>query len=138
MSKLESKAAATPTRCCPAMDKLMAEHDQEGLPLWAIECLNRLFSSLADPTRLRIIHALVNNDRLNVTELAEHTGLSVSAISHQLRLLRDRFLLNSDREGRAVFYSLADEHVRTLFCIGIEHAYNDCTNSLRREAERES
>ena len=120
------------------MDKLMEEHDQDGLPHWAVECLTRLFSSLADPTRLRIIHALANNDRLNVTELANHTGLSVSAISHQLRLLRDRFLLNAERDGRSVFYSLADEHVRTLFCIGIDHAYNDCTNSLRREAERKS
>ncbi len=135
MSKPENNVSASAKRCCPAMDKLMEEHDQPGLPNWAVECLNRLFSSLADPTRLRIIHALVNSDRLNVTELAEHTGLSVSAISHQLRLLRDRFLLKSDREGRAVYYSLADDHVRTLFCIGIEHAYNDCTNSLRREAE---
>ena len=117
------------------MEKLLAEHDQPGLPNWAVECLNRLFSSLADPTRLRIIHALANNDRLNVTELSNDTGLSVSAISHQLRLLRDRFLLNAEREGRAVYYSLADDHVRTLFCIGVEHAYNDCTNSLRREAE---
>lgn len=120
------------------MEKLMAEHDQPGLPAWAVECLNRLFSSLADPTRLRIIHALANNDRLNVTELANDTGLSVSAISHQLRLLRDRFLLTAERDGRSVYYSLADEHVRTLFCIGVEHAYNDCTNSLRREAERET
>jgi DNA-binding transcriptional ArsR family regulator len=118
------------------MDRLMEESDQPGLPDWSVECLNRLFSSLADPTRLRIIHALVNNDRLNVTELAAQTGLSVSAISHQLRLLRDRFLLEADREGRAVFYSLADDHVRTLFCIGVEHAYNDCNNSLRRDSER--
>jgi ArsR family transcriptional regulator len=116
------------------MEKLLAEHDQPGLPNWAVECLNRLFSSLADPTRLRIIHALANNDRLNVTELSKDTGLSVSAISHQLRLLRDRSLLTGEREGRAVYYSLADDHVRTLFCIGIEHAYDDCNNSLRREA----
>ena len=136
MSKSENIVSASAKRCCPAMDKLMDESEEPGLPNWSVECLNRLFSSLADPTRLRIIHALVNNDRLNVTELAEHTGLSVSAISHQLRLLRDRFLLESDREGRAVYYSLADDHVRTLFCIGIEHAYNDCTNSLRREADR--
>ena len=136
MSKTENTAAKTTGFCCPAMDKMMEEHGQSGLPAWAIECLTRLFSSLADPTRLRVIHALVNNDRLNVTELANHTGLSVSAISHQLRLLRDRFLLNAERDGRSVFYSLADEHVRTLFCIGIEHAYQDCNNSLRREAER--
>jgi len=138
MSKSENNVTPIATRCCAAMERLMEESNHPGIPDWSVECLNRLFSSLADPTRLRIIHALVNNDRLNVTELAEHTGLSVSAISHQLRLLRDRFLLEADREGRAVYYSLADDHVRTLFCIGVEHAYNDCTNSLRREAERKA
>lgn len=133
---MEYKDDQSSGRCCPAMDKLMEEHDQPGLPHWAVVCLTRLFSSLSDPTRIRIIHALANNDRLNVTELANHTGLSVSAISHQLRLLRDRFLVTSERSGRSVYYNLADDHVRVLFCTGIEHAYNDCNNSLRREAER--
>ncbi|HSO24845.1 MAG TPA: hypothetical protein VLT81_18210, partial [Chondromyces sp.] len=64
------------------------------------------------------------------------TGLSVSAVSHQLRLLRDRMLLKAQREGRSVLYSLADEHIRMLLCTGIEHAYEDCTNNLRREGQR--
>ena len=110
--------------------------DQEGMPAWTVECLNRLFSALADPTRIRIIHALVENPRLNVTDIADHTGLSVSAISHQLRLLRDRSFLLAEREGRSVFYSLADDHIKMLFCTGVEHAYQDCNNPLRREAER--
>ena len=84
------------------------------------------------------MHALSDNDRLNVTELANHTGLSISAISHQLRLLRDRALVQASREGRAVFYSLADEHLRDLFRTGVQHAYEDCTNNLRREAERKA
>ena len=113
-----------------------AQGDETGMPDWCVECLNRLFSSLADPTRIRIIHALVENIRLNVTEIADQTGLSVSAISHQLRLLRDRSLLMAEREGRSVYYSLADDHVKILFCTGVEHAYQDCNNPLRREAER--
>jgi DNA-binding transcriptional ArsR family regulator len=108
----------------------------EQLPEWIVECLSRLFSSIADPTRIRIVHALTDKQRLSVTELANHTGLSISAISHQLRLLRDRSLLQASREGRSVFYSLADDHLRALFRTGVQHAYEDCTNNLRREAER--
>ncbi|MEJ2189628.1 MAG: metalloregulator ArsR/SmtB family transcription factor, partial [Acidobacteriota bacterium] len=75
------------------------------------------------------------NERMNVTDLAERTDLSVSAVSHQLRLLRDRALLQAHREGRSVFYSLADDHLRALIRTGVQHAYEDCTNNLRRQAE---
>jgi len=110
--------------------------EQDTLPEWVIECLSRLFSSISDPTRIRIVHALTESDRMNVTDLAERTDLSVSAVSHQLRLLRDRALLQAHREGRSVFYSLADDHLRALIRTGVQHAYEDCTNNLRREAER--
>ncbi len=108
----------------------------EALPEWIVECLSRLFSSISDPTRIRIVHALTEADRLNVSEIAEYTDLSISAISHQLRLLRDRAMLRATREGRSVYYSLADEHLRDLIRTGVQHAYLDCTNNLRREAER--
>ena len=107
----------------------------EELPDWIVECLSRLFSSISDHTRIRIVHALTEADRLNVSQIAEHTGLSISAISHQLRLLRDRAMLMATREGRSVYYSLADDHLRTLIRTGVQHAYQDCTNNLRREAE---
>ena len=110
----------------------------EALPDWVIECLSRLFSSISDHTRIRIVHALTEADRLNVSQIAEHTGLSISAISHQLRLLRDRAMLMATREGRSVYYSLADDHLRTLIRTGVQHAYEDCTNNLRREAERKT
>lgn len=109
----------------------------EALPDWIVECLSRLFSAISDPTRIRIVHALTVNDRLNVTELAAHINLSVSAISHQLRLLRDRSLLTASRDGRSVYYSLADDHLRSLFRTGVQHAHEDCTNNLRREADRQ-
>ena len=137
MSNLEDKSSPSTGRCCPAMDKLMQDRTEPGMPTWAVECVTRMFSSLADPTRIRIIHALVEHERMNVSDLAEYAGLSVSAVSHQLRLLRDRSLLAAEREGRSVFYRLADDHVKALFCTGVEHAYEDCTNSLRREAERQ-
>lgn len=107
----------------------------QALPDWVVECLSRLFSSISDHTRIRIVHALTEADRLNVSEIAEYTGLSISAISHQLRLLRDRAMLQATREGRSVYYSLADDHLRALIKTGVQHAYQDCTNNLRREAE---
>ena len=110
--------------------------ETESLPDWIVECLSRLFSSISDPTRIRIVYALTEHERLNVTDLATYTGLSVSAISHQLRLLRDRALLQAQREGRSVYYSLTDDHLRALFRTGVQHAYEDCTNNLRRQAER--
>jgi DNA-binding transcriptional ArsR family regulator len=118
---------------CSHLDDVV---DADGcMPDWAIECLSQIFSSLSDHTRLRIVHALVEHERLNVTELAEFAGLSVSAVSHQLRILRDRNLVRGHRNGRMVFYSLSDDHVRTLFCTGVQHAKEDCNNSLRRVAQ---
>jgi DNA-binding transcriptional ArsR family regulator len=87
-----------------------------------VDCLSRLFSSLSDPTRLKILHALLVTEELCVCDLAAIADLSVSAVSHQLRLLRDRNLVNSRRDGRMVYYSLVDEHVTDLMAAGIEHS----------------
>ncbi|NOZ79248.1 MAG: winged helix-turn-helix transcriptional regulator [Acidobacteria bacterium] len=93
---------------------------QHALPGRNIERLSRLFSALSDPTRLRILHALTIE--LCVCDLAIIVDLSVSAVSHQLRLLRDRDLVRARRDGRMVHYSLADEHVRHLMDTGVVHA----------------
>lgn len=95
------------------------------LPERTVERLNRLFSALADPTRIRILNALMVTDELCVCDLAVIADLSVSAVSHQLRLLRDRDLVKARRDGRMVFYSLADDHVSTLIHAGVEHADED-------------
>ncbi|MGD8439752.1 MAG: metalloregulator ArsR/SmtB family transcription factor, partial [Holophagae bacterium] len=79
-------------------------------------------SALADPTRLKILHALMVIDELCVCDLAVIADLSVSAVSHQLRLLRDRDLVHARRDGRMVYYSLADDHVSTLMHAGVDHA----------------
>jgi DNA-binding transcriptional ArsR family regulator len=107
--------------CCPT---------GEPLPDWAIECLSRLFSALGDPTRLTILRSLAERDGDGqcVSDLAEGTGLSMSAVSHQLRLLKDRGLVSARRQGRTVNYMLTDEHVRTLIATGLEHAQEDCPN----------
>ena len=76
---------------------------------------------MADPTRLRIIEALAREE-LCVCDLASLAGVSQSGVSHQLRILRDRGLVAYRREGNRAVYRLADDHVRDLLAIGIEHA----------------
>ncbi len=86
--------------------------------------LAETFSLLGDPTRTRILHAL-SVDALCVSDLALLLGLSPSAVSHQLRLLRDRRLVGVRREGKRTYYRLLDEHIRTLVDMGLSHAVED-------------
>jgi DNA-binding transcriptional ArsR family regulator len=95
---------------------------KQALPDDTVERVSRLFSALSDPTRLKILHALTVTEELCVCDLAALAELSVSAVSHQLRLLRDRDLVRARREGRMVFYSVADDHIAILMGTGVEHA----------------
>ena len=78
------------------------------------------FKALGDPTRIKLLYLLVQREHC-VIEIAESLGTSVSAISHQLRLLREARLVKRRREGKHFFYSLDDEHVQRLLQQGIEH-----------------
>jgi ArsR family transcriptional regulator len=104
----------------------------EPLPDWQVECLSRLFSALGDPSRLRILHALMYLGEPRVGDVAKFADVSISAVSHQLRLLRDRGLVTSRRNGRQVYYSVADDHVRSLIETGLQHAVDDCPNRPRQ------
>lgn len=86
--------------------------------------LAETFKALSDPTRVRMISALLD-DELCVHELAEAVGVSQSAASHQLALLREMRLVQFTREGRRVFYTLDDDHIRNLFREGLDHALHD-------------
>ncbi len=79
-----------------------------------------LFSALSDTSRVRIISVLAERE-MNVGELARAVGLSESAVSHQLRGLRQMRLVRARKEGRHVYYSLDDEHVADLFRRGLDH-----------------
>ena len=81
----------------------------------------QIFDALSDSTRFQILGVLVQGER-SVSDLQEVGKVSQSAISHQLRLLRDRGLVTARREGQRVFYSLSDEHVADLISIGLSHA----------------
>ena len=84
------------------------------------EDLAEIFKALADPTRVRLISALAKME-LCVGELAAAMDMSVSAISHQLRLLRRLRVVRSRRQGRHVYYSLDDEHVEMMYRCGLDH-----------------
>jgi DNA-binding transcriptional ArsR family regulator len=82
--------------------------------------LASLFAALSDPTRLRIIAALLDGE-MNVGEMVALIGLSKSAVSHQLRGLRDKRLVRSRKQGRQVYVALDDDHVAELFKRGLDH-----------------
>lgn len=82
--------------------------------------LAETFKVLGDPTRVRMVHALSLSE-LCTSDLAEVVSMSESAVSHQLRTLRQLRVVRSRREGKLVFYSLDDDHIRRLFEQGFEH-----------------
>jgi len=84
------------------------------------EGLAQTFGVLGDPTRVKLISALMAGE-LCVCDLATLLGLSQSAVSHQLRLLRNMRLARYRRDGRIVYYSLDDQHIRDLFLQGLQH-----------------
>jgi len=79
-----------------------------------------LFKVFGDSTRMKIISALLNNE-LCVGELASITNTTSSAISHQLRVLKQAKLVKYRRDGKTIYYSLDDEHVRQIYEIGEKH-----------------
>ncbi len=82
--------------------------------------LAELFSALSDASRVRII-ALLLEGEMGVGSLAEKLNMTESAVSHQLRGLRQMHLVRARKIGRRVFYSLDDDHVARLFSLGLDH-----------------
>lgn len=85
-----------------------------------LEAIAELFKAFGDPTRVRIMSHLLERE-LCVNDIAEAVELSPSAVSHQLRILKQMHLIKYRREGKNVLYSLADDHVRTILEMGLEH-----------------
>ena len=88
----------------------------------AVQGLADTFSALGDPTRVRILDVLSHGE-LCVCDLAAVLGLSQSAVSHQLRLLRNIRLVKPRRDGRIVFYSLDDQHIISIFKQTLQHVH---------------
>ena len=85
-----------------------------------LEHIAELFKAFGDPTRVQILSLLAQQERC-VGDIAEAVVLSQSAISHQLRILKQMHLIKFRREGKNILYSLADDHVRTILQMGLEH-----------------
>ncbi len=79
-----------------------------------------LFKVFGDSTRIRILYTLTRQE-LCVQDIADELSMTQSAISHQLRVLKQSALVKSRRDGKTVFYSLADDHVATIMAQGLEH-----------------
>jgi DNA-binding transcriptional ArsR family regulator len=82
--------------------------------------LAELFSALSDASRVRIISRLIEGE-MSVSALAEDLKMTESAVSHQLRGLRQMRLVRTRKEGRQVFYTLEDDHVAKLYTLGLDH-----------------
>ena len=90
--------------------------------------LAELFRVFGDSTRIRILYALFESE-MCVCDIAQVLGMTVSAISHQLRVLKQARLVKYRRDGKTVFYSLSDDHVRSIIDQGLEHV----EESLRKD-----
>jgi DNA-binding transcriptional ArsR family regulator len=93
---------------------------QESISVRELERLSLTYRVLGDPNRLKIVMAL-RNVEMCVCDLAAFTRLSESAVSHQLRRLKDLALVKRRRAGQIIYYSLDDEHVAKLLRVGLEH-----------------
>ena len=86
--------------------------------------LSDLFKLFGDSTRIKILYALLESE-MCVCAIAELLDMTQSAISHQLRILKDANLVTGRREGKTIFYSLSDDHVRSVIETGYEHITED-------------
>lgn len=89
-----------------------------------LSSLAELFKLFGDATRMKILYALLESE-MCVCAIAELLGMSQSAISHQLRILKDANLVGNRRDGKTIYYFLADSHVRTVIAQGFDHVIEE-------------
>lgn len=110
-------------QCCDMLHirKDIVSHVESTMPKEAaLTDLAELFKTLGDPTRIRMLFCLFIEE-MCVCDIANLIGMSQSAVSHQLAVLKRLKLVKARRVGKAVFYSLADDHVRSIINQGMEH-----------------
>jgi DNA-binding transcriptional ArsR family regulator len=103
-------------------DSLKIERAREYIPdADIVSSMAQFFGLLSDPTRLKIVFVL-KKEELCVHEIAAAIDLSISAVSHQLRLLKTAKMVKNRRNGKMIYYSLDDEHIEQLLSVADEHA----------------
>lgn len=113
-------------------EKAVGKAKTDMLDAEIIESLSKLFKVFGDPTRIKILWAL-NVYELCVLDICEVLGMTKSAVSHQLSTLKEAKLVRARREGKEVYYSLDDEHVKEIFETGIIHVTHICKEHQKGE-----
>ena len=103
-----------------AYDKKKISHLIQNVSEDELSDLAELFKIFGDSTRIKILFDLFQGEK-NVTEICDDLEMNQSAVSHQLKILKVSKLITSRRDGKAVYYRLADEHVKTIIAMGKEH-----------------
>ena len=110
---------------CEMIHEALVERAQKNMrPEEEYQRLATLFKMFGDGTRVKILHALEQNE-LCVCDLAALLGMTKSAVSHQLKALRLANLVKFRRDGQVIYYSLADDHVKYILDIGFDHIHHD-------------
>ena len=118
--------------CCDAQElhpDLLTSVNEQMPPEEELYNLAELFKIFGDSTRIRILFVLFEAE-VCVCDLAHALNMTQSAISHQLRILKQNKLVKNRREGKSIFYSLADDHVRTIIAQGLEHIEEEGSDRL--------
>ncbi|EET61542.1 transcriptional regulator, ArsR family [Marvinbryantia formatexigens DSM 14469] len=113
--------------CCETVEvheELLKIVNEKMPPEELLYNLAELYKVFGDSTRIRILFVLFEAE-VCVCDLARALNMTQSAISHQLRILKQNKLVKSRREGKSIFYSLADDHVRTIIAQGLDHIEED-------------
>ena len=113
-------------------EKAVGKAKTDMLDVEIIESLSKLFKVFGDPTRIKILWAL-NVHELCVLDICKVLGMTKSAVSHQLSTLKEAKLVRARREGKEVYYSLDDEHVKEIFETGIIHVTHICKEHQKGE-----
>lgn len=117
---MDSKNTERPVEYLAAHEELVNEVLKKQPSEESLYDLAELFKMFGDSTRVKILFALFESE-LCVGDIAQILNLSQSSVSHQLRILKDSKLVKFRRDGKIIFYSLADEHVKTILSMGMDH-----------------
>ena len=110
---------------------------RQDLPTDELLCdLADLFKIFGDTTRVKILYALLESE-MCVCAIADLLGMTQSAISHQLRILKDANLVGNRREGKTIYYYLADDHVHTILAQGFDHLIEEHQESEEKNHEKD-
>ena len=109
------------------------DKNKELLSQYSFDKLSSFYFIFSDSTRLKIIYLLINSSQ-SVNSMSKILGVSNSLISHQLSILKNKDIITFTRDGKSKIYSLTDDHIKTLFEMGLEHI-SEQDEKIRKELE---